>query len=123
MIISLGQIIFEYIKMPANSMNHDKEWRFDDGNRFGAPPATQYLGKGQERISISGALIKDMGDYSNLQTLSDMADTGDAFALIDGVGNVIGNYTIRRISQDKSYFLPNGTPRKIDFSIDLVRAE
>ena len=58
-----------------------------------------------------------------LPTLHDMADTGDAHALILGTGELIGNFTINNVAESQSNFLDNGVPRKNDFTITLGRVD
>lgn len=52
-----------------------------------------------------------------------MADLGKCYALVDGAGKVYGAYLIVSMSEGHTYLLEDGTPRKIDFSIVLVRQD
>ncbi|RYE96036.1 MAG: oxidoreductase, partial [Oxalobacteraceae bacterium] len=48
-----------------------------------------------------------------------MADTGDAWSPVDGRGYVYGSYVITGIDDRGKAFFSDGTPRQIDFAVDL----
>jgi phage protein U len=50
-----------------------------------------------------------------------MADTGQAWILIDGAGRSHGRWFISGISETRSELLRSGAARKIDFTINLTR--
>lgn len=39
--------------------------------------------------------------------------------LVDSLGNILGQFVIIRLEEKQIYFLPNGLPRKIEFSLSL----
>ncbi|UZW55351.1 phage tail protein [Sphingobium sp. JS3065] len=39
------------------------------------------------------------------------------------MGEVLGDFFIRRLSLDRGYFFKDGVARKADFTLDLERAE
>ena len=49
-----------------------------------------------------------------------MAAEGKAWPLVDGTGRVHGAFVITDIDEGLKEFFPDGTPRKIDFSIELL---
>lgn len=121
--LSLGDFCFSSDTALISSLNHVNEWRFDEAERFDAMPALQFLGAGSEKISLAGNIWGgSWGKYSAINTLVSMGDAGEQYSLLDGNGYVYGDYVIRSISRNKTLFLPDGTPRKVDFTIELTRA-
>lgn len=49
-----------------------------------------------------------------------MANTGDAWPLVDGRGYVYGAYVITGLTETLKHLWPDGSPRQIDFAIDLL---
>ena len=49
--------------------------------------------------------------------------TGAAYPLADGLGNIMGSYTIETIDEQHGTLIDNGRARVIDFNIDLKRAD
>ena len=54
---------------------------------------------------------------------AEMADTGQAFPLIQGDGVMRGSFVIEGISTTRSEFFADGTARKIEFTIKLKRVD
>ena len=52
-----------------------------------------------------------------------MANSGDAWPLLDGAGRVYGAYVIETIDEGQRVLLADGTPLKIDFTINLLRVD
>ncbi|SUJ23460.1 Phage protein U [Sphingomonas paucimobilis] len=52
-----------------------------------------------------------------------MAGTGDAWPLVDGRGYVYGAFVITGLTETLKHFWPDGTPRQIDFAIELLRVD
>lgn len=122
MLMSLGMFTFELATLPFQELGQKTEWRHGSTARFGARPAHQYLGPGDDSISLSGALVPGVaGAYSAIDTLKQMGDQGENWPLVDGLGKVHGNFEIASIDERKSVFMTGGAPRKIDFTVELRR--
>jgi len=52
-----------------------------------------------------------------------MAGTGGAWPLIEGSGRIYGLWVIESITETKTLFFQDGTPRRIEFSIALKRVD
>ncbi|WP_019833785.1 phage tail protein [Sphingomonas sp. PR090111-T3T-6A] len=121
MLAALGLFVFDMTTLPFAEIEERDEWRHSSTPRFRARPASQFLGIGQADLSIMGALVPEIaGSYSSIDLLKQMADTGEAYALVEGTGRVRGDYKILRLQQRKSELIDIGLPRKIDFAIDLM---
>lgn len=121
MLAALGLFVFDMTTLPFSELEENDEWHHSSNARFRARPSSQFLGIGQADLAILGALVPEIaGSYSSIDTLKQMADTGEAYPLVEGTGRVRGDYKIIRLRQRKGELIDNGLPRKIDFSIDLM---
>ena len=120
--MSLGMFAFEMGTVPFQELGRSTEWRHGSTPRFGARPASQYLGPGDDKVTLTGALIPGFaGTHASLRSLKEMADQGEAWPLVDGSGRVHGIFRIDRIDDRQGQFLDNGVPRRSDFTIELAR--
>lgn len=121
-LLTLGMFIFGMDTLAFSELQRMKGWRHATSERFGARAASQYVGPGEDNITLSGVLVPEIaGSYGAIDRLVEMADTGDNWPLVDGSGNVLGNYRIVKVDQRHQVIMAGGKPRKIDFAIDLER--
>lgn len=121
-LLSIGLFGFSVSTLAHDDLRRRCDWTHATQARVGARDALQYVGPGQDRISIGGAAYAELSDgAASIDQLRDMADTGEAFPLVDGAGTVFGNYVIMGIDEARKYLYPDGTPRKIEFTVDLLR--
>ena len=123
MMLALDMFAFEIGTLPYQELRRRWEWRHAQSDRFGARPASQFVGPGPENVSLTGALIpgEGVGSYSSIDTLRTMADEGDAYSLVSGIGEVLGDFVIRSMETTSALFFVDGVARKADFSIELER--
>lgn len=119
---ALGMFAFTTDTTLFDKLTRSREWRHERTDRFGAIAASQFVGPGAEKITLSGRLVPEvLGRYGALETLVEMADTGDAYPFIDGRGRVLGHFTIDRVDEGQDNFTENGLARVKDFTIELTR--
>ncbi len=88
---------------------------------FGGP-AYQYIGPGDETINLSGMIFPQYsGSKLNLLYLRSLASTGIALPLISVGGLILGRWIIDQIQETNSVFFADGSPRKIEFTLNLKR--
>lgn len=122
MLMSLGMFGFELPTLPFQELAKKTGWRHGATDRFGAMPASQYLGPEADGVTLSGILLPGVaGALGSLDTLKEMGNQGDAFPLVDGTGRVHGAFVIQSIDERQSVFIEGGVPRKTDFTIQLSR--
>jgi len=122
--MSFGLFVFELKTTPYQQQQHQLEWRHPSNSRVGKRPARQYAGQGDETINLSGILYPELtGGPVNLDKIRDMADTGQAYALIDGTGRILGQFVVERLSTTQTVFFQDGTARKIEFDLKLTRVD
>lgn len=122
--LSLGLFVFSLATLTFDELQRKMDWRHAKSERQGARAASQFLGPGEDTISLPGSIVPGVsGKYSSLQRLREMATTGDAWPLVDGSGTVLGQFRIVAIDESQTYHVAGGLARRIDFGLDLERAD
>ena len=120
-LMALGMFLFELGTLPFDELQHKMDWRHARAPRIGARDATQFVGPGDETVTLSGAVYTELSDSAvSLEDLRIMAATGEAWPLVSGSGRVYGNFVITAIDERQTYLMADGSPRRIDFGIDLL---
>lgn len=123
-LIALGLFIFGMDGLAYQELDRRKSWRHGKNPRFGAMDAGQFTGPAEESITLTGMLVPEVaGQPSDIDTLREMGDTGDAYPLVLGNGKVLGNYRIINVDDRWRNLIAGGDARAIDFALDLDRAE
>ena len=123
--MSLGLFTFSLSSLPYQELQHQYGWRHPSTGRVGARPARQFLGPDDESINLSGVLLPELtGGRISLDLVRAMGDQGKSWPLVDGSdGRIYGLFVIENMSETKSYFFDDGTPRRIEFTINLKRTD
>ncbi|RSU73154.1 oxidoreductase [Sphingomonas sp. S-NIH.Pt3_0716] len=123
MLAALGQFVFDTSSALFDQLERQRSWRHARTDRFGAMAASQYTGPGDDRIRLSGRLIPEIcgSYYSSIETLAEMAGTGDAYPFVKGSGDVLGQFTIEIIDERHTNLVDTGQARAVDFTIELSR--
>ena len=125
MLMALDMFAFEIGTLPYQELQRSWEWRHGKSDRFGVRPAIQFIGPGAETVELAGALYpgEGIGAYSSIDTIREMADKGDAYTLVSGVGEVLGDFIIGKLTMKQELFFVDGAPRKSDFRLALDRVD
>ncbi|ATM96277.1 phage protein U [Yersinia frederiksenii] len=124
MMLALGMFIFMRQTLPYQNFQRNAEYRWPSNSRVGQRDAFQFLGVGEEKITLGGVLYPELtGGKMTITTLRLMAEEGRAWPLLDGSGTIYGMYVINNVSETDSVFFADGTPRKIDFTLTLTRVD
>ena len=122
MLFALGMFVFEMGTALPDALTRNRDWRHARTERFGVLSASQYTGPGEDKITLSGTLVPEIaGSYSAITTLAAMADAGEAYTFVNGVGTVFGQFTIDRLEEKWSNLIDVGLPRVIGFTVELSR--
>ena len=110
MLAALGLFVFDSSTALYDLMERQRTWRHARTERFGAMAASQFTGPGDDRVRLSGKLVPEIcGSYhSSIETLADMADAGEAYALVIGSGKVLGQYTIELMDERHTDLVDTG---------------
>ncbi|HHA0035208.1 TPA: phage tail protein [Yersinia enterocolitica] len=124
MMLTLGLFVFQLQTVPYQSLQRNIDYRWPSNNRIGLRPARQFLGIGEEKMTLSGVLLPEItGGKMSLLTLEKMAEQGKAWPLLEGSGTLYGMYVVNSVSMTHSYFFADGSARRIEFSLTLSRVD
>jgi phage protein U len=124
MMMALGMFIFSLETLVYQELQRQTEWRHGSTSRIGTNPARQFLGRGDDSITLPGVLLPALaGTPLSLDTLRYMADTGKAWPLVEGTGRILGIWVIESINESRTLFFQDGAARRIEFTIALKRID
>ncbi|SFR13797.1 hypothetical protein SAMN04487773_3241 [Enterobacter sp. kpr-6] len=124
MMLALGMFVFMRQTLPYQNIQRDTNYRWPSNSRVGLRDTFQFLGPGEETVTLSGVLYPELtGGKLTMTTLRLMADEGRAWPLIDGTGTIYGMFIINNVSETGSLLFSDGTPRRTDFTLKLTRVD
>ncbi|WP_313473937.1 phage tail protein [Stutzerimonas kunmingensis] len=124
MMMALGMFVFGLDTLAYQELQRQTDWRHPSTSRIGARPARQFIGPGEDAITLPGVLLAELaGDQASLDELREMADTGKAYALVEGTGKVYGQFVIESLSEGRTLFFRDGAARRIEFTLVLKRVD
>ena len=124
MMMAYGMFVFALNSAPYQELQRQSAWRHEGQGRVGKRPARQFLGPGDDTITLTGTLLPHFtGGQQNLDQLRQMAAEGAAWPLIEGNGTFYGLYVIESISEAKSHQMRDGSAQRIGFSLTLQRVD
>lgn len=121
-LMSWGLFVFGLETLAPEEYQRRRSWRHAATERFMARSARQFVGPGDDNVSFLGSLIPEIaGSFGAIETLAEMAGTGDPQPLVDGKGQQWGNYVLVNLDESGRNIVAGGIARRIDFAIDLER--
>ena len=124
MMLALGMFVFSLSTAAYQELQRQTEWRHASNNRVGAAPARQFTGRGEDTITLPGIILPELaGSALSLDALRLMANTGKAWPMVEGSGRIYGLWIIESLSETKTIFFRDGTPRRIEFTLSLKRID
>lgn len=124
MMMIYGMFVFELRTLPHQQLQQSKSWRHVKNERINRSASWQYIGAGEDRITLSGVLYPEItGGEVSLRLLTTQAYTGRAWPLIDGVGQIYGMYVLTETSTTRSEFDCYGKAKKIEFTLSFQRCD
>jgi phage protein U len=124
MMMALGMFVFGMPTLAYQEFQRQTEWRHGSTSRIGVRPARQFLGPGDDSITLPGVLVPELtGSVLSLDVLRIMGDTGKAWPMIEGTGRIYGIYVIESLNETRTLFFPDGAARRIEFTLSLKRID
>lgn len=124
MMLSLGMFVFSLSTLAYQELRRQTNWRHASNSRVGAPPALQFVGRGEDTITLPGIILPELaGSVLSLDALRLMANTGKAWPMVEGTGRIYGLWVIESLSETKTVFFRDGTPQRIEFTLTLKRTD
>lgn len=119
----LGGYAFGLDTAAFQELNRNSTWRWPSQDVFESRPVLQFTGQGKETIKLPGIIFPEYwGGIDQLDQLRALADEGETQTLVDGRGNIVGEYVITEIDERQSTFAQAGIARRQEFTITLERA-
>jgi phage protein U len=116
--------VFSLSTAAYQELQRQTEWRHASNSRVGAAPARQFVGRGDDTITLPGVILPELaGSALSLDALRLMANTGKAWPMVEGSGRIYGLWVIDGLSETKTLFFRDGMPRRIEFTINLKRID
>ncbi|BAV65748.1 phage tail protein [Sphingobium cloacae] len=123
-LLAIGMFVFELSTLAFDQLQRKTDWKHARSDRVGTMAATQYVGPGDETVTLSGSVYAEIADGRvSLADLEAMAAQGDAWPVVDGTGRVYGHFVITALDERHASLMADGRARRIDFGIDLLRVE
>lgn len=124
MMLALGMFVFSLHTAAYQELQRQTDWRHASNSRIGAGPARQFVGRGEDTITLPGVILPELaGSLLSLDALRLMANTGKAWPMVEGSGHIYGLWVIESLSETKTLFFRDGTPRRIEFTVNLKRID
>ena len=124
MMLALGMFVFSLSSLAYQEFQRQTDWRHAVNNRVGSHPAHQFLGRANDSVTLPGVLLSELaGTALSLDMLRLMANTGKAWPMVEGTGRIYGLWVIENLSETKTVFFRDGTPRRIEFTLTLKRTD
>lgn len=121
--MTLGLFVFGMDTLAYQDFKRSQEWRHPSQARIGVRPGSQFLGPGDDKITLSGWYSPEISQgLVSLETLRSMADMGESWPLIEGTGRIYGFYVIESLEEGRTIFLDNGAAQRTEFTLALKRA-
>lgn len=121
-LMTLGLFVFDNPTLAPQSIDRTTQYTWAQNKPVGEAPTYQFLGRGEDSITLPGVLYPSFtGGKLNLEVIRAMAKSGEAFLLMTGYGEILGNFFIDNVKETQSLFMRDGAPQKIEFTLSLKR--
>lgn len=121
--LMIGNFAFTTETATYETLSRTTSWRWAKTDLIGNTPSYQFVGEGDQTISISGAIYPyQFGKQASIDTLKLMAKAGEAYLIVNKRGSSLGYWIIQSVSENESRHFADGTPRKNAFSLSLAYA-
>lgn len=120
----LGDFVFELKSLPYQQLQRSTAQRWAKNNRVQQRPAFQYVGPGDDTLTLTGDLYPEItGNGQHIDQLRQMAAAGEPYLLVDEAGYLHGWWVIESVDEGQENFFGDGTPRKLNFTVKLSQAD
>lgn len=105
-----------------NNVSTSKNYRHAFNDRVGNRAAQQYLGQGEDTITITGTLVPFVtGGRIALQQFQAQAESGLPYPLIESNGTAHGFYVITSLTTEEHDHIADGRPKVIEYTLSFKR--
>jgi hypothetical protein len=120
-LLNLGGFKFSLLTAAYESLQRQWQFNWPAQERMRNIPAKQFTGMGDQSINLPGVIYPGQyGEGDFIERVAETAATGVPLQLVSGTGAIMGFWCVETISESRKVLFPDGTPRKIEFSIKLT---
>ncbi len=120
--MQLGSFQFGINTAAYQSLKRSTDYSWQSQDRAGQGAALQFTGPGADTITLDGVVYPQYrAGIGQIDRLRALASLGEPQQMVDGRGNLLGEWVIENVSEDQSAFMKGGIPRKQDFGMKLRR--
>ncbi|GAB6178395.1 phage tail protein [Desulfobaculum senezii] len=118
--MKLGRYAFGLNSAAYDQVQRSTAYRWAAQERHGREAALQFLGPGEESISLSGVVYPHFrGGLSQVEDMRREAGQGKPLLLVDGLGRIHGRWVVLNVDETRGTAFADGVPRKIEFTLKL----
>ena len=118
--LQIGPVQFTVRGPGYDSLAHAARFEWPAQGRFGRRDALQFTGEGEESVQVQGTIYTDhMTGAGAIRQLKALARVPQM--VVAGSGDVLGLWSIVDVTNVQTYAKADGTPRKIEFTVVLLR--
>lgn len=118
--MALGVFRFGVSGGAHQKLQQAAKYRWAKVDRIGREPALQFLGPDTQELTLEGVIYPHYsGGLRQVDLMRAQAGLGMPMMLVDGMGFVWKRWSIVAVNERKSFFMADGAPRKIEFTIQL----
>ncbi len=123
--MSLGDFRFSIDTAAYQKLQRTVEYRWPAQARVGRRPARQFVGIGDDSISLDGVIYPNYrGGLGQVEKMRTLAGKGEPLSMVSGPdetgsGRAMGKWCITRIAETQSVHFSDGSPRKQEFRLQL----
>jgi phage protein U len=122
MIMLLGAYRFCIGNAAYQNLVRSTEYKWEEQKRLNNEPAMQFVGAGAETITLEGTIYPQFkGGLRQVAAMRLEAGLGLPLMLISGNGTAFGRWCITSTNETQTFFLKDGSPRKISSSLTLKK--
>ena len=121
-LMKLGDYTFSIDSAAYQTLSRTTEYRWRSQPRVGRLPAQQFMGPGEETLSLDGVIYPHFkGGLSQLDAMRTEAGKGEPLMLVDGTGHIWQQWVINQVEETHKTLFEDGTPRRVEFRLQLSR--
>lgn len=122
MLLSWGSFQFSVETAAFSELEISEEFPWSRVDRIGNTPQLQATGKRHRSISLRGCVFPAYrGGADQVDQLAALAGRMEPQFLVSGDGRNWGQWCLLRIAESDSALMPDGSPRKQAYTIEMER--
>ena len=120
MMMVLGRFIFSLDTAAFQSKSRKTQYRWSASQGLPHSQLSQYIGQDVDTLTLQGVIYpRFKGGLTQLDALRREAEKGQPLLLVQGNGQVLGQWLVLSITDNQQHFDAMGLPSRMAFSLQL----